>query len=274
MKRNIPKVIDYVDKLVIVDGFSVDGTKEWLENYNPRIKVVQRKWDDSFANQYNEYLNHIDEGWVIICDDDEIPSEEMLKCLPQVMIDSNEGKRYSAVEFRCNPIEVDRDGKILEDHGPENYYRQLFFKYNPGIHYIIDLHQALVGLKNHNRVRRQEVYYHIKSDEDMYRNACRNFFIAGIWMPNASDGIRSSEWYDLKRVIGEAYPNVKVFNDFNTIMIKGNMDKRVKDYLYEIKDIPDEPEKNRMMNELRAYFTYYFEKLHGSERIEYEKNVL
>lgn len=266
IKRNIPKVIDYVDKVIIVDSFSTDGTKEWLENYSPKIKVVQRKWDDSFANQYSEYLKYVNEGWVLICDDDEVPSEALLKCLRQVTEDSNEGKRYSGVEFRCYPLDVDNSGKIIADHGPENYYRQMFFRYNPGMHYIIDLHQALVGWRNFNRLRREEIYYHLKSDEDIYRNACRNWWIDGIWLKGASSGIHSPEWHELRRVVRDCYPDVKIFGDLKAILIKGNIDKRLKDFFWKIKDIKDEPDIDRPMNELRAYWTYYFEKLHTEEK--------
>jgi hypothetical protein len=48
-------------------------------------------------------------------------------------------------------------------------------------------------------------------------------------------------------------------------MVKGNMDQKVKDYLISVKDIPDEPPE-RLLNELRAYWKYYFEKLHPEEK--------
>ena len=139
--------------------------------------------------------------------------------------------------------------------------------------YAIDLHQALVGTKNMRYTRRNEVYYHLKSDEDLYRNACRNWWIAGIWLTDAEEGIKPQEWYELRKIVLEAYPDVKVFNDFNAYMVKGNIDKRIKDYFYKTKDLPDERDKNRVMNELRSYWKYYFVKLHSDERIEYEKNM-
>jgi len=265
LKRNIPKVIDYVDRLVFVDGYSVDGTKEWLESYSPKIFVTQRKWDDSFANQYNEYLKHMGEGWVLLCDDDELPSTNLLKCLRDLIKNSDNGRIYSCVEFTCHPIEIDNNGTIIRDTGPCEYYRQIFFLYQPGMKYTVDLHQALIGYKNGRIIRRPETYYHIKSDRDEYRNACRNWWIAGVWLSGANDGIRLQEWHDLREVVLKAYPNIKVFGDFNAIMVKGNMDKSVKDYLYKVKDIPDEP-PTRLLNELRAYWKYYFEKLHPEEK--------
>jgi glycosyltransferase involved in cell wall biosynthesis len=265
LKRNIPKVVDYVDRIVIVDGYSVDGSKEWLESYSPKIFVTQRQWDDSFANQYNEYLKHIGEGWVLLCDDDELPSEQLLKCMRDVVKNSDHGRIYSCVEFKCHPIETDNNGVIVNDNGPVDYYRQIFYLYQPEMKYKIDLHQCLVGYKNGRMIRRQETYYHIKSDEDSYRNACRNWWIAGVWLSGATEGYKPEEWYELRDLVLKVYPEVKVFGDFNAIMVRGNMNQEIKDYLYKTKDTPDEPPQ-RMMNELRAYWKYYFEKLHPEEK--------
>lgn len=264
LKRNIPKVVDYVDRIVIVDGFSVDGSKEWLENYSPKIFVTQRRWDDSFASQYNEYLRHIGEGWVLLADDDEIPSEELLKKMREIINNSDNGRAYSAVEFKCHPMEVDKDWKIIVDPGPVDYWRLIFFLYQPGMKYMIDLHQSLIGYKNGRMIRRNETYYHIKSDEDSYRNACRNWWIAGSWIGGRTDGIRHPEWHELRGIVKKAYPHVEVFNDLNELMIKGNIDQSVKDCFIKFKDIPDvQPE--RLFGELRSYYTYYFKKLHPEE---------
>ena len=120
MQRLIPKVINWVDKVVVVDSFSVDGTKEWLENYSPKIVVVQRQWDDSFAKQYSEYLKHVDRGWVLICDDDEIPSQALLKTLKPMIRASMDGDRYSIVEYRSQGMRVEND-IVVEDGGPNEY---------------------------------------------------------------------------------------------------------------------------------------------------------
>jgi hypothetical protein len=265
MQRNIPKILPYVDRAVIVDGYSVDGTKEWLESYSDKITVVQRKWDDSFANQYNRYLDEIKEGWVLICDDDELPSKRMLESLRSLVDNSDDGNRYSIVEFTCHPLCIDKEGKIVEDNGPATYWRQIFFKYNPGMRYMIDLHQAIVGYKNQRQIRRKEEYYHIKSEEDNFRNACRNWWIDGVWLPRASNGYHPPEWQEFKDVIRRHYPHVNVFNDVNEIFIKGNIHPEVKKYLEKIKDIQDEPPK-RLFNELRAFYRYYYEFLHPEEK--------
>lgn len=265
VKELVPRVINYVDEAVFVDGYSVDGTKEWLESYSPKIKVVQRRWDDSFSKQYNKFVEEIRDGWMLILDDDEIPSEAMLKVLRGLVNDSIGGRNYDFIEFKCTPIEIDRDGKILSNNGPVNYYRMLLHRYNPGMKYVIDLHQNLIGHRYSIPLRREETYYHIKSDEDSFKNACRNWWIDGVWLTGSMHGYRPPEWQELRDVVLKAYPDVAVFGDFNSLMVAGNIKEEVKDYLYRIKDIQDE-QPNRMFNELRAYWRYYFEKLHPEEK--------
>lgn len=286
IKRNIPRVIDYVDRIVIIDAFSTDGTKEWLENYSPKVTVVQRKWDDNFGNQHNEYIKQIKDGWVLVCDDDEIPSEALLKCLPRMIEESKGGYKYCIVSFACHPMEIDEDNNIVADNGPSNFHKEIFFKYNPGMYYDVVLHQCLHGHfinekrtpKNEIMIERDELYYHLKPDINLWRSACRNWWIAGIWpiYVEVPSGIKPVEWYALKELVKEVYPQVRVFRDFDDLMKKGNIDKRIKDFFYDIKDLPDRkaPRNGEIhgMNELRAYWKYYFERLWPNERIEYEKN--
>ena len=265
VKELVTRTIDYVDAMVFVDGFSFDGTKEWLESFSPKITVVQRKWDDSFARQYNRFIQEITGGWLLILDDDEIPMEETLKALRKLVDDSLGGRMYDIVEFRCTPIEIDNAGKIISNNGPVNYYRQILHRYNPGMKYTIDLHQHLIGHRFNMNKRTEYGYYHIKSDRDSYRNACRNWWIDGVWLTGSTSGYRPPEWQELKDVVLRAYPEVKVFGDFNSIMVAGNMKEEVKDHLYKIRNIQDE-QPNRLFNELRAYWKYYFEKLHPEEK--------
>ena len=217
-----------------------DGTKEWLETQGPKVKVVQRQWDDSFARQYNRFVQEISEGWLLILDDDEVPSADMLKIMREVVADLIiGGRKYDMIEFKSHPIEIDKDNKIVNNNGPVNYYRFLLHRYNPGMKYVIDLHQNLVGHKYRSPLRREETYYHIKTAEDGYRNSSRNWWIAGVWLPNDTIGYKPPEWHEFNTLVKSVYPHINVFSDFNAILVKGNMDERIKDYLYKIKDIPD-----------------------------------
>lgn len=263
LKRNLPVILPYVDRAVIIDGGSVDGTKDYCLSH-PKVEWYHRKWDDSFANQYNEYLKYINSGWVLICDDDELPSEELLKNLRAIVADSGAGDNFCCVEFRS--WSINPEDNPPKDH-PDDYWRKLFFRYNPGMKYVVDLHQCLTGYQNHKHARSNLIYYHIKTPKDVARNACRNYFIAGIWLPNASDGLRGSEWQELRSVVNSCYPGVETFSDLNSIFVAGNIHEDLKSWMIKYKDYG-----SNLYHELHHFFEYYFEMLHPEELTEEVKN--
>lgn len=256
VKRNLEIILPYVDRAVIVDGGSSDGTAEYLDSLAPKVKRVYRKWDDNFSNQYNEYLKHIDDGWVLIFDDDELPSKELLESLQGLIQESNFGQKFSCVEFRSNP----QDPEAGWDPGPANHYRQVFFRKTPHMRYVVDLHQSLRGYQNNKIIKRNEVYYHIKTRRQEFQNACRNFFIGGWWPPGASHPEKDHTWQELKSLISKHYPEVQYFSDLNNLMIKGNLHPELKEFILKYKNI-----EGAGYGELRAYAVYYFEMLHPEE---------
>ncbi len=219
-QRNLPIVLPHVDRAVIVDGFSRDGTYEYLQSLGNKITVIQREWDDSFANQYNEYLKNLKGGWVLLCDDDEIPSEGLLKSLREIVEQSEKGTKFDTVEFQCNDItyvEGAWDDRV--DNGPNNYYRQIFYKWNPNLTYKVHLHQALTGLKG-PVARVNAHYYHIKSTTDELRNACRNYFISGEWPSTpVEEGIKTPEWNEMKEILVKNHPEVQLFSKLNGFLV-------------------------------------------------------
>ncbi len=256
LKRNFPVILPHVDRAVIIDGGSVDGTEEYCKSL-PKVEWHYRKWDDSFANQYNEYLKYIDEGWVLLCDDDELPSSDLLKSLRKIVADSEQGNRFCCVEFRSWAINP--DDEVPKDH-PDDYWRKLFFRYHPKMRYTVDLHQCLVGYQNNNQARSDFIYYHLKTTRDVARNACRNYFIAGIWLPNASDGLRGPEWDELRAVVKSCYPEIETFSELDTLFIQGNLHEDLKAWMIKYKDFG-----SSLYHELHHFFEYYCELRHPEE---------
>lgn len=256
LKRNLPVVLPYVDRAVIIDGGSVDQTAEYLESLSPKVVRIFRKWDDSFANQYNAFLSHINDGWVLICDDDELPSIELLGSLRDLMRQSNQGNNYCCVEFQCNNL----DPEAHWDSGPTNYYRQIFFRWNPRMKYMVDLHQSLQGYQNNKVLRSSNLYYHIKTRKQEFQNACRNYFIGGYWPEGANHPVKDPIWYELKNILNKVYPNIQIFSDLNSLLIQGNIDSQIKEWIKKYKDI-----SGQGYGELRAFYIYYFEILHPNE---------
>ena len=254
-KRNLPIVLPHVDRAVIIDGGSQDGTVEYLKSLGPKVEVYHRAWDDSFANQYNEYLKHVKEGWVLLCDDDEVPSEQLLTVLRQIVEQSGGGTKFDHVEFRANDVTyIEGDWENRVDNGPCEYYRKIFFKWNPDLRYTVHLHQALQGLKG-PVAKSQEHYYHIKSTKDQERNACRNYFISGEWPSHpVVEGIKTPEWKEMRDHMSEEH-DVKLFSQLNGLMVSGQACQWFRDWaeLYRTHNAGIDGESS---GELRAFARY------------------
>ncbi len=255
-QRNLPIVLPYVDRAVIVDGFSKDGTTEYLQSLGDKVTVVQREWDDSFANQYNAYLKNIKGGWVLLCDDDEVPSEGLLKSLREIVQKSEKGTKFDTVEFQGNDITyVEGDWENRVDNGPNKYYRQMFYKWNPNLTYKIHLHQALCGLRG--PVARVDAhYYHIKSTTDELRNACRNYFISGEWPPTpVEEGIKTPEWHELMEIMSKNHPESGIFSKLNGLLVSKKVCPEFIDWAFKYRT-HNEGVDGESSNELRAFARY------------------
>lgn len=255
-RRNFPVIMPYVDRAVVVDGHSQDGTFEYLKSLGGKVTVVQREWDDSFANQYNEYLKHIKGGWVLICDDDELPSQEMLMSLREVVKQSQGGTKFDAVEFRANDVSYKvGDWENRVDNGPCEYYRQMFYKWNPNLTYKVHLHQALIGLRG-PVARVNAHYYHIKSTRDEQRNACRNYFISGEWPSTpVEEGIKTPEWHEMKEILAKNHPNVKLFSQLNGLLVSKEICPEFVQWAFQYRT-HNEGVEGESSGELRAFARY------------------
>lgn len=264
LKRLLPKVLPFVDQAVIVVGKEISEADEYLASLGPKVKRVYRKWDDSFANQWNEYLRHVSSGWVLICDDDEVPSEDLLNSLDGFVNASAAGQNFCCVEFCANPIYL-ADGKE-HDNGPTDYYRQIFFRRTPQMHYRggtkTGCHQYLVGYQNNRIVRSKHVYYHIKSVSDEHRNAARNYFIYGIWLHGSADGVQREEWHELRSILKRTNPEIETWTDMERLLIAGNIHPDIKDWMVRWYT---KFKEHSEYNEFRAIVSYYFKFLHPEE---------
>lgn len=261
-KRNLPVVLPHVDRAVIIDGGSQDGTVEYLKSLGPKVEVYHRAWDDSFANQYNEYLKHVKGGWILLCDDDEVPSEELLCTLRPIVEQSENGTKFDHVEFRANDVTyVEGDWENRVDNGPCEYYRKIFFKWNPDLRYTVHLHQALQGLRG-PVARCKEHYFHIKSTKDQLRNACRNYFISGEWPSHpVEEGIKTPEWHEMKQILSEQHPEVTLFSHLNGLMVSGKVCPEFKEWAEKYRT-HNEGVEGESSGELRC-FARYFDLLEG-----------
>lgn len=258
----LPKVMPFVDNGILIVGRDDNPEAiKYIETFAPKLKWEYYPWCDSFAKSYNQFLKYGDMNtWCLILDDDEVPSDGMLKSLRGLVDRSINGSRYAQVEFRANPIS---EG---QDLGPCNYYRQQLVKWSPNLQYKCNLHQYLVGHFNSKAIRCDEVYYHIKSLKDEYAAAARNYWQGGLWIHGTvDDGIKGPEWHELRAIVKNNHPEVNSFGDLRKLIEK---DKVHKDILKWIVKYYYQYETHPNYNELRAYKDWVFKYLHPDKNIE------
>lgn len=259
LRKLLDKVLPYVDEVILVIGRLNKETVEWVKTLD-KVTCIYRPWDDNFTKQWETYLKYVKNGWILICDDDEIPSDEMLKSLDDYINKSYQGNNYCCVQFQSQDVSDDWTS------GPTGYYRQILFRKTPQMRYQggskTGCHQYLVGYQNNKHIKSEHVYFHNKSPSDGYRNAARNYFIYGLWPHGSKDGIQKEDWHEMKSIVKECYPNVKTFMQLNDLFITGNINLKLKIWI--ISNYKKFKEVNGY-NELCAIYKYYFEYLHPEE---------
>lgn len=75
-KEVLPRYLNVASRIVIVDDYSTDGTKEWIEGLkDPRICFIQKKFE-TCPLQYQTALEHCSKDvWIWACNPDEIPTD-------------------------------------------------------------------------------------------------------------------------------------------------------------------------------------------------------
>ena len=285
LKRNLPILLPHVDSALIVIGKKDEEAVAYLKSF-PQVRVVYNPWNDSFRDQYQVGLNNIDGGWVNIMDDDELPSEGMLRSFRPLMEESLNGTKFDVVEFRA--VEIREATGVGE---PTDYYRQMFYQWQPQLRYEISLHQALVGLRR--GARSQELYYHFKDDLGNLRGGCRDFFTAGVWADNKDsfeywyhatgqdprvnpggplnphqgwhayplqNGFLIDTWDEMKDILARNHPEVKYYTDLDELIVNGTVCQEFIDWAEQHNA---ENDKRPHLHELYAfdeYIKYYREK--------------
>jgi glycosyltransferase involved in cell wall biosynthesis len=250
LKRNLPLIMPYVDRALIVIGFRDEEAEAYLQTI-PNLEIVYRPWDDSFRAQYQAGLDAITGGWMLWLDDDEVPSEEMLQSLRPIIQQSEYASKFDTVAFRC----VDCwDGNTGQ---PSDYYREMLTAWNNQLRFEIDLHQAMVGKRG--GVRCNAVYYHHKTQSGSLRGSCRNFFAGGVWADHKEsfeywfketgqdprwhpggplnltfyplkDGFKIDSWHEMLDILQRNHPEVKKYHDLDPLLKSGQVCQEFKDW--------------------------------------------
>lgn len=279
MRRNLNLILPYVDHAVVCIGERDQQAEEYFKTFD-KVTLVYYPWDDSFKNAYQACLDHApQQGWQLRLDDDEVPSEEMLRSLRPAIEQSNQGQHYDVVCFPCTDV---HEGVIS---GQSDYHREMLYKWNPQLHYEIDLHQALVGLHG-PAAKCQFGYFHHKSALGSLSGACRDFFIAGVWADHKEsfeywyketgedprvnagaplvpqpqglpyplkDGFRIDAWHEMKDILSRRHPEVQYYRDLNKLMRSGEIHPEFREWAL---NHGEEQDKRPHLHELHAFAKY------------------
>jgi glycosyltransferase involved in cell wall biosynthesis len=266
VKSCIDRVLPYVDKIILVDGGSVDDSIVYfrnLEKEEPKLEFYLCPWRDNFPMQRNKYLQHVPEGnWVIVSDPDELFLEDTCKEWRRLADEAEAEKlEWNGYSFRANDITLSGE-KVVCSSKPENSRKPLMFWKYSSTKYLEERnpHEQLVCAEGYRYKSTDLFYQHLKQDRVTWVRGCRNFFIGG-GGPNL--GASNPIWMPFRELVVRK-TRITKWDEFNNYLIRGSIDKDIKQKFIEFRLITGFDGSS----ELRECYKYYFRILHPEEEPE------
>lgn len=246
----------HVDRTIIIDGGSTDGSIEFFNSQeckDLKVECYVHPWVDDPPGQRNKYLDLVQRGWVLVLDCDELlelPALYQLRFLAKKAQDGG----FDGIAFRSHDIQIDLEGGIYDSLS--NYYNRSFFMGSNGMKYVGHTHVGLFRPDVRDRCMKTEhQYYHIKTWADQFIRACRNYWTTCAVANNRND---DPNWIQFKKMVSDA--GFKYFYQFLDYMRKGNIDQSFKKWFIDNKE-DENPEA-------RSWFVCYFAFLHPEENVD------
>jgi len=213
----VKNVYPYVDRCIIIDGGSTDGTLAGLQaiagnnyadvmydacdetkrNIKEKMVVVHKKWCDNFPEQRNAYVEMVsllrdsnEASWIAVSDSDEFFSERLRIQMKTIIEKYAEPKRVSMLLIQARDITLDKDTLEVASMAVPDYFKNLIYKWHPKlkitgdhVHEGFNMNFVMEKLPNNiDKGREHEILYeHIKRGTGVVweRAHCRNFKIRG-----------------------------------------------------------------------------------------------
>jgi glycosyltransferase involved in cell wall biosynthesis len=259
-KINIRRTSPHVDRTIIIDGGSWDGSVEFFNSQECKdlnVECYVHPWKDNAPEQRQKYLDLVTDGWILILDCDElleIPALYQLKYL----IKQAEDNGCDGIAFCAYDIQIEPEGGIYASKS--NYYNRQLFKASRGMQYIGHTHVALYRPGMRDRcMKTDHHYFHIKPWADVYFRACRNYWTTAAVAANTTD---DPKWKEFKGLVAES--GFQYFYQFAEHMKKGNIDEKFKKWFIDNRE-SENPEA-------RSWFVSYFMFLHPDENVDKIEN--
>ena len=257
----------WVDRTIIIDGMSTDGSMEWLQSEECKRLNVDYKFIPQHLYQYgnhnpdkrNPYIEMAgSDGWLLVMDTDEFLEEAALCKLKELAIDA-EKNGYDGIKFLPHDIWTYKDGHI-HDKVHTNWWAPMFWKSYPGQHYEGHTHVRIVrpGARD-NWLSTSYYYKHIKDEYRLWRNSTQNYWTTiGV----ATNNTKDSTWENFHNIMRRY--NFLDWHLLDKEMDKGYLPEEIVHWFIQHRDA-DNPEE-------RSWFVYYLILKHPEENIAYLSN--
>lgn len=258
VKACVERALPHVDHIVIVDGGSVDDSIFYFRNWSkkePKLHFYIHPWTDNFSGQRTNYLRHADEfaqpgDWILVSDPDELFEEATFKNLRGIAQAVVSKGNYNAAGFQCRAISLQGPERVWENL--DNYWKHLFYKWEPNMRYVGNPHETLVISGGLRIVNTPFIYEHIKQDNVIWKRGMRNLFVGG-GGPNL--GTKNSRWQDLRDICKSL--GIDTWHQFNSYLLKGNIAQSLKDWMIKYHDIDGFDGASEHREVYKTYFRIY-----------------
>lgn len=236
ISESISVMAPYVDEIHVQgDDFTDENIKELSDfcanELNRDVYIHIEPWVDEFSDYKNKCIAPANTEWVLILDDDEIPTRELAERLHEIVKKSNSGRNYNIVSFDVLDVETVKGEVISERRSPggkpllhwnvpEPYYGNPHIWLKPSYYPWKTVHAPYA-------------YTHTKDRDSILPNSVRNVFLGG-----GGDNTREGNplWVEL-RTLTKAL-GIDTWKDFHAYLKKEKTDSRVLDVMKRLAEMP------------------------------------
>lgn len=158
----VKNIYPYVDRLIIIDGGSTDGTLQGLgiisnednvkidydnleevaksapELLKEKMVIINKPWCDNFPEQRNAYVEAVGllrdpkkATWICVSDSDEYFSERLRVQMKTIIEKYAEPKNLSMLLIQVRDVTLDAETEERVGESVPDYFKNLIYKWNP-----------------------------------------------------------------------------------------------------------------------------------------------
>lgn len=230
------------DGMIIVDGGSTDGTREFVATL-PDTMVIDHPFVD-FVESRNLYMQALDElaqdgDLLVVSDSDEFLSPNLLRDARDIAHQAYANDR-NLIRIRVRDEFVDDSGRVVSSCLGD-WWKPLLAVFESGGRYVgiggRPIHEELhfpsgrrfMTLDDHGE---RYVYVHRRRQGDVWLRAARNFILSGV----GPDGIPVPYWEEFVHLL-RAH-GMRTWPDVEEQFITGRLPDAIKQWLYDHRDAP------------------------------------